>query len=190
MTKTITTEYPVIELIKNRWSPRSFSDKALTETDIKTVVEAASWAPSAFNEQPWQFYYALRGGKGFERMLDCLSAFNQLWVKNAAALVLSIGKKNFANGECNTSYAHDCGLANATMLMQATSMGFYGHPMTGYFADKIVDLFKLDETLYAPVCMTAFGYLDSPDKLVDEMMQQREAAPRVRKPLNEILEKF
>lgn len=186
MIKTAVTRLPVIDLIKNRWSARAFSEQNLTSEQVLTLIEAASWAPSSMNEQPWRYRYALRGTAGFEQMWQCLLPGNQPWAKNAAALLLCVAKKNFArNGNPNRHAMHDTGMANAFLMLQATSMGIYGHIMAGY------DPIKLKETLSPAddeeaVCIIALGLLGEPEQL-DEPFRTREITPRSRREVEEFV---
>lgn len=185
MIKTANTEYPVIDLIKDRWSARSFSEQPISEESMKTVVEAASWAPSAGNEQPWLYYYAHQGTEGFQQLWECLNGGNQPWCKNAAVLMVSVYRNTFAaNGNPNGKAMHDVGMSNSFLMLQAISMRIYTHPMGGYFADKVKEVLKLDET-QGIACMIALGYLDDAEKL-EEPFKTREITPRERKPLSEI----
>ena len=101
MNKIATTQYPVNSLIKERWSARAFSDKNISDELLNQFVEAASWAASSMNEQPWIYYVAHRGTEGFNQMLELLMPGNKAWAKDAAVLMISLAKKNFSNGNPN-----------------------------------------------------------------------------------------
>ena len=131
--KIPSTQYPVIDLIKNRWSARSFSDKPISENDLLTILEAGSWAFSANNAQPWEFIYAHKADtEAFHKLHDCLMAGNLPWTKNAAVLMAVLAHKKLDNGHENRAAKHDVGAANTTLMLQATSMGIYGHVMGGF----------------------------------------------------------
>ena len=183
--KGANTTHPVHELIRERWSPRAFSSKEITAYDMKTILEAATWAPSSSNEQPWRYQYAFKDTPGFTALWECLTGGNKPWTKNASVLMVCIAKKTFIrNDKDNRHYMHDCGLANENLLLQATSMDIYGHPMAGFDIDKTIvtlNLKKDDE----PVCFIALGYLGNADQL-DEPNRTRETEPRTRKPVEEI----
>jgi nitroreductase len=185
--KIATTENPVIDLIKRRWSPRSFdSQKAITERELQTLIEAALWAPSANNEQPWQYIAGLQGADRFHKIWETLMPGNQPWCKNAAALLVSIARTTFATNEKNNLWAeHDLGLANAFLLLQATAIGIYCHPMAGFDKEKVINNFGLQPN-QNPVCIIALGYLDAPEKL-EEPYRSLETTSRTRKPISEIL---
>lgn len=184
--KIAQTTYPVLDIIKNRWSARSFSDKAIYENEMNTIIEAGSWAFSAMNEQPWRFIVALKNTPLFEQLFSVLGGGNQPWCKNAAALVLTIGKKTYtSNGAINTAMLHDVGSANMLMTLQGNSMGIYSHVMGGFDAKKSTEIFNLDDDL-VPVAMMAFGFLDDAEKL-DEPYKTRELTGRTRKPIEELI---
>ncbi len=185
--KIAITKYPVIELIKNRWSARSFSDKAIAEKDLYTLIEAASWMFSANNEQPWRFITAEKHTESFKKILQSLNPSNAAWAKNAGAFIVSIAKINFdKEGDPLNNWAdHDLGAANAAMILQATSMNIAAHPMAGFDTTKIKEAFELNEYL-KPVAVIALGYLDEADKL-EEPFKTRERSSRQRKALSEII---
>lgn len=177
------TTRPVHPLISGRFSARAFSPEPLAEAEILTLVEAAAWAPSAMNEQPWRYRYALRGTEWFDTLWNCLNAGNQPWTKDAAALVVcSVMKKLERNGQPNHSRHHDLGLANAQLLLQATSMGIYGHLMGGFDHEKADRELGIDNEQEEVVCLLALGRLGTPDTLV-EPFKTREFMPRTRRPL-------
>ncbi|MBC7775098.1 MAG: nitroreductase family protein [Phycisphaerae bacterium] len=186
MIKTAITRHPVIELIKNRWSARAFSDQNLTDEHLLTLVEAASWAPSSINEQPWRYRYGLRGSALFEQMWDCLLIGNQPWAKNAAALMVCTAKKTFTkNGKTNRHAMHDTGMANAFLILQATDMGIYGHIMAGYDPVKLRETFHLSDD-EEDLCVIALGFLGTPDQL-EEPFRTREVTPRSRRAVDDFV---
>lgn len=183
--KIATTQFPIIDLIKNRWSPRSFSAQSISHDDLQTILEAGSWAPSANNQQPWRFIYALRGTTGFDKILASLAAGNQPWAKNAAALVAIVGVKELPDTQQkNHYYMYDTGLANSFMLLQAQSMGIYGHVMAGFNKQQLAEQAAIPEN-EEPVVVVALGYADEAEKL-EEPYKTRELTPRSRKPLTVI----
>lgn len=180
MVKEAITEYPVNELIRKRWSARSFSEKEISEVEINTLLESASWAFSAMNYQPWRYIYvSKKDNENFDKFIDCLSEGNKPWAKSASLIMLSLAKKKYNDGSMNPSALHDVGAANATMILQATSMDIYGHLLGGFSKSKVRELFNIDFEEYEPVVFIVFGYLDKPDKLV-EPYKTRETTPRVR----------
>ena len=188
--KIAKTEHPVLDVIKNRWSARSFSDKLISEKDLHTLFEAASWAFSANNAQPWEFVYAHKEDKeAFEKMHSCLVGGNQPWTKNAAVLMAVLAHTKLENGQENKAARHDVGSANTTLMLQATSMDIYGHVMGGFDVKKAVELLNIDTNVMEPVVFIALGYLDSPEKL-EEPFKTRENTPRTRKPLQQIIKRL
>jgi nitroreductase len=183
MSKTATTQYKVLNTIQDRWSPRSFSDKQISSEELKAIFEATSWSFSAMNAQPWAYIYAFKGTEGFDKIVDCLVPANQVWAKNASVLVLSIANKLM--GDKPSAIAkHDVGAANATLALQARSMGIYSHLMGGFSAEKAIETFKIDTEQQEPVVVIALGYLGEAEKL-EEPLLSRELAPRSRKSIEE-----
>ena len=185
--KIAITKYPVLDLIKNRWSARSFSSKPIEQKDLYTLIEAASWMFSANNEQPWRFISAEKNTGSFNEILQSLAPGNAVWAKNAAAFIVSIAKINLdkEGNPANNWAEHDLGAANAAMILQATSMDIAAHPMAGFDAAKIKEAFHLNEYL-KPVAIIALGYLDDAEKL-EEPFKTRERSSRKRKNLSEII---
>lgn len=187
MIKIPQTTYPVIDVIKQRWSARAFADKAIGDTEMNTLFEAASWSSSSSNRQPWRYLYAHKGEPEFEQICETLAIGNQLWAKNAAVLVLSAAKMNFEDRpEVQNNHAfYDVGSANILLLLQAVTMGIYGHEMGGFSKEKVKEFFPIPED-WDYVCIIALGYLDEPESL-EEPFRSRELTARSRKPLSEIV---
>ena len=194
MTKTIETtelkaahtQYNVASFITERFSPRAFSEKSISEDVMNTIFEAASWAPSSLNEQPWVYHFAHKNTEGFKKLADCLMPGNHVWAQHAAVLVVTVARKTFAsNGHPNGAAEHDLGMANATLLLQARALDVYAHPMGGFFKDKAAAVLGLDENS-APICMLALGYLGSPEQL-EEPFKSRELSGRTRKSLDQFV---
>lgn len=185
--KRATTAHPVHQLIRDRFSARAFAAEPFTHEVVLTLLEAASWAPSSMNEQPWRYRYALRGTPAFERLWQCLRPGNQPWTRDAAVLVVCSGIKVLArDGSPNTAWAHDVGLANANLLTQAVSMGIYGHLMGGIERANAEEMLAIDPAREEIVCFLALGYLASADTLA-EPFRTRELSTRSRKPLAEVV---
>jgi nitroreductase len=183
--KLAKTEHEIIDLIKNRWSPRSFSDKPLSKESMDTLFEAASWAFSSGNGQPWKYIYAHRENKeSFEKLVHCLMPANQVWAKNAAVLMAVFMHKKTEHGNPNKTAMHDIGAANATLALQAESMNIYVHVMGGFDAAKTIETLDIDTAELEPVVFMALGYLGSPEKL-EEPFKTRELTPRNRKPVKD-----
>jgi len=173
--------------ILERFSPLAFSEKPLPEEEIKLLFEAARWAPSAFNEQPWRFIYATKNFPSeFNHLLSFLVEGNRVWAKNAPFLGISLTRVNSQyNGKPNKFAFHDLGLAMGGLLAQATSMGIKVHQMGGFSVENAREGLLIPKE-YEPVAMFAVGYYGKPDELPEDL-RKRELAERKRKPLGEIV---
>ncbi len=180
--KAAQTKHKINHLIKNRWSPRAFSNKPIAPELLEKFFEAASWAPSSRNEQPWKYLYAFRDDVNFSNFSDCLVPENQSWAKNAAVLLFSLSEKNYArNQKTNVHYMHDTGAANTLLLLQALEDGVYGHMMGGFDQEKTKKVFQLTDNL-EPVCFIALGYPGDPETL-ENSLKNSETGKRTRKPI-------
>jgi nitroreductase len=150
---------PIIELLQKRWSPYVFSDKAVSTDDLKAIFEAARWAPSSYNEQPWRYFVATKDQTAaFEKILSCLVEGNQAWAKQAPVLGLGIIKKNLAmNNQPNRAALHDLGAASMSLTTEATQRGLFVHQMIGIEPDKVRELFNLPDDAEAYTGL-AIGY--------------------------------
>jgi|3_EtaG_2_1085321.scaffolds.fasta_scaffold33043_2 nitroreductase len=176
-----------LELIKKRKSPVAFSDKEVSKEQLEQLFEAARWAASCFNEQPWRFVVATKDqGDYYKKVLNGINPHNQTWAQNAPVLMLTFAKKTFEkNGKPNMHSWHDLGLAMGNMSAQATAMGLYLHQMAGIVRENIQKDFDIPED-YDIVSGVALGYkLDIED--VPEELKAREEKERTRKSLNEII---
>jgi nitroreductase len=187
MQKPAETQYPIHDLIKQRWSPVIFDSRKVESAKLGSILEAARWASSCYNEQPWNFIIATKDdSENYEKLLSCIVEANQNWAKNAPVLMLSVAKTNFTHNDQPNYHAwHDVGLAVGNMLIQAQSMGLYAHQMGGFLPDKAREIYKIPEN-YEPVAAIALGYLGNPNS-VSEKLQQRELAPRQRKSLESFI---
>lgn len=183
--------HPLNELIKQRWSPRAFSAKSVEKEKIKSILEAARWAPSAFNEQPWRFIVGEKGGSTYDSILSTLVDWNILWAGNAPVLILNIAKKTFThNAKPNVTFKYDLGQAVGLMITEAVDKGLYTHQMSGFNADKAAELFNIPDDFQA-VSVTALGYYGNADELPKDMAEM-ETKPRERKEFKDVVfgEKF
>lgn len=173
-------------LIRNRWSPRAFSDREVSPDELKTLLEAARWAPSASNEQPWRFIVAPKQDpKAFAKVLSVLVEANQVWAKNAAVLMIAVAKKTSSGSQKPNGHAwHDVGLALGNLVLQAGALGLHVHMMAGFDAAKAREVFHIPDDFDAATAI-AVGYLGDPDGLPDKL-RERETAARSRKSLSEI----
>ena len=179
------TQYPVHELIRKRWSPRAFADRPMNESLLLQVFEAASWAFSSANRQPWRYIYGHKGSPTFATLLSCLLPFNQIWVQHVPILILSIAHTIDDEGKENASAWHDLGAANATLALEAAASGLVTHPMGGFDRLKTRELCRLRDGA-DPVAFIALGYQGDPSML-PEKLRDRETAPRSRKPFTELI---
>ncbi len=177
----------VHELIRARWSPRAFANRDVSDQDLKTIFEAARWAASSYNEQPWRFLVGRKSDPAaFDKILNVLLPFNQAWAKNAPVLFLMTAKRTFShNGSANLYGMHDAGQALAHVFLQATALGLHAHGMAGIDRDRARTELGIPDD-YDIAAAVALGYLGSPDQLSDQQRQQ-ELALRHRKPLKEIV---
>jgi len=179
------SDYPVNPIILNRWSPRSMTEDEISDKDLFTIFEAARWAPSSYNNQPWRIIYAKRGTSEFDKFLSFLIEFNQKWASKAACLVVIVSKNTFdKNQKPSMTHSFDTGAAWENMALQGTSMGFVVHGMQGFdyeMAKKELNI-PDDHTVEA---MAAIGVRGSIELLPDEMKEREK--PSDRKELKEIV---
>jgi nitroreductase len=181
-------DYPVLPVIADRWSPYAFDPRPIERDKLLSCLEAARWAPSSYNEQPWTLILAERtDATEFGKMLDCLVEGNRAWAKNAGALMLSIVSKNFArNGKPNRAAEHDIGLAAENLVLQATALGLQGHQMIGIEAEKVRATYGVPEG-HEPLTAIALGYPAPVAPDTSDPLAERDTARRGRKPLSEII---
>ena len=185
MEKPAPADHPIQDLLARRWSPRVFADEAVPGKILVSLFEAARWAPSAFNEQPWFFLLAAREDRAaFERMLACLTPGNQAWAKGAPVLLLTAARLAFErNAKPNRHALHDLGLAAMSLVVEATARGLMAHQMAGIERETIAKTYDLPEGV-EPVTALALGY---PADTIPEELREREAAPRSRKALEDFI---
>jgi nitroreductase len=183
MEKMAETQCPIHDLLRRRWSPRAFADRPVEPEKLCSLLEAARWAPSSYNEQPWFFLMALREDREeFNRMLSCLVEGNVAWAQKAPVLMISVAKLKFEkSGKPNRHAFHDVGQAVADMTTQATSIGLAVHQMAGILVDKAREVYNIPQD-YEAVAGIAVGYPGEPETLSGEL-REREQAPRNRRPL-------
>jgi nitroreductase len=186
MSKQARFDHPIHPPLAARWSPYGFADAPVEDSDLRSLLEAARWSASAFNEQPWRYIVATRNDPGeYERVLSCLVEPNQAWAKAAPVLLLTVVAESYArNGKPNTSALHDLGQASANLSVEATVRGLSVHQMAGILPDRARELFDIPEGFRA-VTGLAIGYASDPSLLPEEL-QSRDTSPRERKPLAEI----
>jgi nitroreductase len=187
MHKPAVTDAPVHELIQNRWSPRAFSEQPVQPEILRSLFEAARWAPSSNNEQPWAYLVATKDdAENFAKMLGVLVEFNAGWAKHAPVLALSVAHlKTNRDGKPNRVALHDVGSASAQLTFEANTRGLLVHQMAGFDADKARQTFAIPQD-WDPVAAMAIGYPGNPATL-PEKLRERELAPRTRKPTREFV---
>lgn len=177
--------------IKNRWSPSVFADQPVTDEMIHLLFEAARWAPSSRNGQPWEYYYVQREDeKVFNDVLNILTGTNPDWAKGARVLIITVMKKKFDyNNRPNGKALHDMGAASALMAVQAAEMGLQIHQMGGFDKEKATAYLNLDTEKYEPVTCIALGFPEDPNKLSGDL-KKSELQPRTRKEQKEFVFKL
>jgi nitroreductase len=187
MHKPATTDFPVHDLIRHRWSPRAFSDKPVEPAVLASLFEAARWAPSSSNEQPWAYLVATKDNpEDFAKTLSVLVEFNAAWAKNAPVLALAVSHLKFqSNGNPNRNAFYDTGAATVLFSLEATARGLYIHQMAGFDPGKAKQVFEIPDDWEA-IAAFAIGYPGETDSL-PQKLQDREVAPRTRKPLAEFV---
>lgn len=186
MDKEAQTGLKILEIIKKRWSPRAFSDRAVEEDKLERIFEAARWSASCFNEQPWRFIVGIKGqDEKYRKIFDTLAEGNQVWCKSLPVLLIIVGKKTFSgNDKPNQWYSYDCGQAAAYISMQAMTEGLYVHQMAGFNAARVRTAFNLPDDL-DPVTAMAVGYIGDPETLPDDL-KKMELSKRVRRPYKDL----
>jgi len=174
-------------LIAERWSPRAFSDKPVAPDVLASLFEAARWAPSSSNEQPWAYIVATKeDAEDFAKLVSVLVPFNVTWAQHAPVLALAVAELSFAkNGTPNRNAQYDVGAASAWLTVEATSRGLFIHQMAGYDHDKARQVFGVP-TGWEPIAAMAIGYPGDPDSL-PQPLRDREVAPRTRKLISEFV---
>ncbi len=185
--KKASTDYSIHELLAERWSPYGFEDRPVEQADLRSLFEAARWAASSYNEQPWSYLVATRENPvEFARLLSCLVEGNQAWAKAAPVLALGVVSLRFSrNNKENRAAVHDLGLAAGNLLVEATARGLCVHQMIGILPDKAREAYQIPEHSEAWTAI-AIGYKGDPAKLPDAL-KERDLAPRQRKPLSQFV---
>ncbi|MGB8474874.1 MAG: nitroreductase family protein [Candidatus Acidiferrum sp.] len=187
MRKPAPTDFPINDLIRNRWSPRAFSDQLVEPAVLASLFEAARWAPSSSNEQPWAYLVATKDdAENFTKTLSVLVEFNAGWAKHAPVLALAVSELKFhANGSPNRNAFYDTGAATALLSVEATARGLSVHQMAGFDPVRAKQVFEIPAD-WEPIAAIAIGYPGDHQSL-PEKLRDREVAPRTRKPLSEFV---
>lgn len=187
MQKPAATDYPINTLIRDRWSPRAFDQEPVPAEVLRSLFEAARWAPSSNNEQPWAYLVATKDNAAeFENMVSVLVEFNASWARNAPVLALAVSARHFAKNNTPNRNAHyDTGAASALLSVEATARGLSVHQMAGFDPDQAREVFDIPEGWDA-IAAIAIGYPGDPANL-PQPLKERETAPRTRKPIQEFV---
>lgn len=176
--------YDIIPQIKERWSPRAFSDKKVPEEELMAILEAARYAPSCFNEQPWRFIIADTPEK-HEKVAETLASANKVWAEKAPLLIIILGKKTFTEtGENNRWNAFDSGTAWGYLSLEAQNRGLTTHAMGGFSPQKARELFDINDD-YEIITVVAIGYMGDKQTLPDDLKEREE--PGTRKGVYELI---
>ena len=189
MERPADTAYPVLDVIRRRWSPRLFDSRPVEKQKLLSVLEAARWSASSFNEQPWRFILATRDDQAsFAKALGCLAEKNQAWAKHVPVLILTCARTHFTHGDKpNRVHLHDIGLAAAHLTLQATSLGLFVHQMAGIDPQAVRETYGVPDR-FEPATAIALGYASEDEPAgMEDWIVAGDRAPRVRKPLSEIV---
>jgi nitroreductase len=183
--KKAQVENQVHELIKKRWSPYAYSDRPVSNEDLRSLFEAARWSASCYNDQPWYYIVATRDQKEeYDKLLSCLVEANQEWAQRAPVLALGVARSNFThNGRKNRHALHDLGQASANLTVEATSRGLHVHQMAGIEPDKARKAYGIPDGFEVFTAL-AIGYAALPEEAPEEL-RKKDETPRSRRPLSE-----
>ena len=184
--KPAETSEPVHELIRDRWSPRAFQDRGVPKDVLVSLLEAARWAPSCNNSQPWRYILATRDdGAEYEKAQSCINERNQRWTRGAPVVGFVCAHKIMPNGNPSPTHLYDTGMGTAQLIVQATAHGLYVHQMAGILRDKVRETFAVPDDTDV-VCGIALGYQGEAGQLPEEL-PEREVQPRERRALSDFV---
>jgi nitroreductase len=187
MKKPASTAVPLNDILTHRWSPRSFdSQHEISQEDVVALLEAARWAPSSNNGQPWRFIVARRGEENFTKLIETMAGFNKMWTPATSLLIAIVAKVTNEDGTPRPVSLYDSGIASALLTVEAMHRGLAVHQIGGFEKLAFSEAFGLDNE-HEPVIILAIGKQSTADALENEALQQREIAPRERKPLEELV---
>jgi len=170
--------YPVIKEIEERFSPRFFSNKPVKQEDLNSIFEAARWAPSGHNHQPWHFFYTKKGSTSYNYLFPALNKYNQSWAKTAPLLILACALIKDEKGQ-NPFAFYDLGASVICLILQAQSLGYYARQMGLFDEEKVKKIFKLNKNL-EPFVIIALGKIGDYKNASKEIVEM-ELDPRPRK---------
>lgn len=171
-------EYPIANNILNRWSPRAMSGKPISDEQLMTLFEAARWAPSSYNNQPWHFIYAFRNTPAWHTLFDLMVPFNQSWAINAAVLIVLISRNTFfLNNKPSRTHSFDAGAAWENLALQGSMMGLVVHGMEGFDYDKAKKILHIPED-YTVEAMIAVGHPGRKEDLPEQLRDREKPSDR------------
>ena len=183
--KTRKSNHKINPIILNRWSPRSMSGEEITDEQLMALFEAARWAPSSYNNQPWRFIYAKRNTKHWDAIFNLMGDFNKSWTKNAAALIVIVSKNTFDHdNKPSVTHSFDTGAAWENLALQAEDLGLVSHGMQGFDYGKAKNDLAIPEG-YSVEALVAIGKKGRKEDLPKEL--QDKEMPSQRKPLKDIM---
>jgi nitroreductase len=187
VTKEAKLDHPIHELLAKRWSPYGYDRRPVPDEDLRSIFEAARWAPSSYNEQPWRYVVAtIQNPDEHSRLVSCLVEGNRAWAENAPVLAIGVVALRFKrNDKPNAAAKHDLGLAAGNLCVEATARGLYVHQMIGILPDRVREVYAIPEG-YEPLTALAIGYLGDSDE-IDEKFRERDRAERTRNRLGEFV---
>jgi nitroreductase len=178
-------DHPVDEIFLNRWSPRAMTGEPIPQEDLLTLFEAARWAPSSYNNQPWRILYATRNGEHWQQFLELLVEGNQVWARNAGALLLFLSKKTFTyNGKPSITHSFDTGAAWENLALQGSLKGYVVHGMQGFDYERARTTLSIPDDFQVEA-MVAVGLPGSPEVLPEQLRSKE--APSDRRKLEETI---
>ena len=178
VTQHMEIEHPVLDVIRSRWSPAVYSPQPVETEKLLSILEAARWAPSSFNAQPWSFLVARKEEpEEFARMLSCLVPANVVWAQHVPVLMISVAKLQFDNGSANRHAFHDTGIATGFLMLQAAALGILAHGMAGFDAAKAREQYAIPES-HEAVAALGLGYPGDEQGAPEELRKRNQRRPR------------
>ncbi|MGC4045596.1 MAG: nitroreductase family protein [Armatimonas sp.] len=189
MEKPAYNDYPIIETLRQRWSPYAFAETPVAKETLLSLLEAARWAPSCFNEQPWRFIVGSKADDPatFDKILSTMVEFNRGWAQHAPVLILAVAKKTFThNGAPNRHAPYDLGQAMGHLTIQASALGLVMHQMGGFDPVKASEVFGLSDD-FDPIAIMALGFEGSAEQLEEPLKSRHSTPERPRKALADLI---
>jgi nitroreductase len=177
-TPHLNVDHPILDVIRSRWSPAIYSPQTVEPEKLFSILEAARWAPSSSNAQPWSFLVARKEEpEEFARMLSCLVPANISWARHVPVLMITVAKLHFDNGNVNRHAFHDTGIATGFLMLQAASLGILAHGMAGFDPAKARELYAIPES-HEAVAALGVGYLGDEQGAPEELRKRNQRKPR------------